>query len=151
MKPPSKAEALREEGTLNPRPEAVKDPLFHGGEFFDPKDVVQVKYEMLRRARVDGQPVSRTSADFGFSRPTFYEAQTAFERSGVAGLVPRKRGPRGPHKLGSEVMTFLRAEVVPSEPIRAAELARKIEEKFGLVVHPRTIERAVRRREKKLS
>ena len=50
---PSKADILREEGTLNPAPEKVRDPKFQQSEFFDPRDVVQVKYEMLRRVSVE--------------------------------------------------------------------------------------------------
>jgi len=150
MPPTTKRDALRQEGTLNPHPEAVTDRLFADGEFFDADDVVQVKYEMLRKARVDGEPVTRASAAFGFSRPTFYEAQAAFAESGVAGLVPKKRGPRGPHKLNEEVLAFLRAEVLPEGPLRAVELAQKVQQCFGLELHPRTIERALRAREKKL-
>jgi len=45
------------------------------------RDVVQVKYEMLRRVRVDQVPMARAARAFGFSRPAFYQAQA----------VPRKR------------------------------------------------------------
>ena len=144
--PKPKADSLREEGTLNPQPEAVADPLFQEGEFFDPRDVVQVKYEMLRRVRVEGQPVTRAASDFGYSRPTFYAAQEAFDDRGLAGLVPKKRGPRGPHKLSDEVMAWLRDQVVPGEPLRAPALAQRIEERFGVRVHPRSIERALEKK-----
>src|SRR2546428_12116177 len=102
-----KAEALREQGALNPRPHAVKSELFQDSDFFDPRDLVQVKYEMLRRARVEKNPVSRAADTFGFSRPTFYQAQADFERSGLVGLVPQKRGPREAYKLTPEVMEFV--------------------------------------------
>ena len=66
----------------------MTDPAFNGANtFFDPEDLVQVKYEMLRRVREDGQAVTQASAAFGFSRPSFYEAQVAFERAGLPGLV----------------------------------------------------------------
>ena len=81
---------------------------------------------------------------FGVSRPTYYQAKASFQEAGIAGLVPRKRGPRGPHKLQGEVLTFLEGRIVPGEPIRARELSRLIRKEFGLDVHPRTIERAVR-------
>lgn len=145
-RPPTKADSLREEGTLNPNPEAVADPLFREGEFFDPRDVVQVKYEMLRRVRIEGQPVTRATSDFGYSRPTYYAAQEAFDARGLAGLVPKKRGPRGPHKLDDEVMGWLREQVVPGEPLRARALAEQVAERFGVRVHPRTIERALEKK-----
>src|SRR5690349_12616969 len=94
-----KVQRLREERCLNPRPEAVCDERFHDSEFFDPRDLVQVKYEMVRRARVDGEPVARAAESFGFSRPSFYAAQTALDEAGLAGLVPDRPGPRRAHKL----------------------------------------------------
>src|SRR5215813_15557059 len=98
---------LQEHASLNPRPQAVTDPLFRENNFFDPRDLVQVKYEMLRRVRVEGISVKQASSDFGFSRPSFYQAQSAFEREGLPGLVPRKRGPHQAHKLTGEVLAFL--------------------------------------------
>jgi hypothetical protein len=35
-----------------------------------PRDLVQVKYEMLRRVRVDGHSVSQSATGFGLSRPS---------------------------------------------------------------------------------
>ena len=140
----AKADALLEDGTLNPAPHKVHDPKFHEGDFFDPRDAVQVKYEMLRRVVVENAPVATASSEYGFSRPTFYQAKANFEEAGIAGLVPRKRGPRGPHKLQGEVLTFLKAQLTPGEPIRARELAKLLQEAFDLDVHPRTIERALK-------
>lgn len=139
----SKVSVLTEDGTLNPAPEKVGDPKFQEDGFFDPRDIVQVKYEMLRRVSVDKMSVTKASDEYGVSRPTFYQAKTDFEDAGLAGLVPRKRGPRGPHKLQGEVLAFIKAQVAPGEPIRARELTDRIRARFGLDVHPRTIERAL--------
>jgi len=139
----SKVRALLEEGTLNPAPEKVGDPKFREGEFFDPRDVVQVKYEMLRRVSVENASVTDATEQYGVSRPTYYQTKAKFDENGVAGLVPRKRGPRGPHKLQGEVLAFVEQQLIAGEPIRARELAKLIRQKFGLDVHPRTIERAV--------
>ena len=134
---------MAEDGTLNPAPEKVGDPKFQEDGFFDPRDIVQVKYEMLRRVSVDKASVTEASDEYGVSRPTFYQARADFEGAGLAGLVPRKRGPRGPHKLQGEVLAFLKAQVDPGEPIRARGLTDRVRAKFGLDVHPRTIERAL--------
>ncbi|MGH2669940.1 MAG: helix-turn-helix domain-containing protein [bacterium] len=148
-RPDAKAEALRERGSLNPHPEQVRDERFRAGEFFDPRDVVQVKYEMVRRARIEGQPAARAAGAFGFSRPSFYSAERALETGGLPALVPAKPGPRRAHKLSEDVMDFVerRRRVDPS--LRATDLAPAIYERFGLRVHPRSIERAIGRREKK--
>jgi len=142
-------EALREQGTLNPRPRAVTDPLFAEDSFFDPRDLVQVKYEMLRRVQSEGHSVTDAAVAFGFSRPSFYQALSAFEGDGLAGLVPHKRGPKQAHKLTDEVLSFL-VEIRQNEPsVRTPELVRRIQERFGTKVHSRSIERALLRTKKK--
>jgi transposase len=140
-----KADVLLEEGTLNPAPEKVRDPKFRESEFFDPRDAVQVKYEMLRRVSIENASVTEASDEYGVSRPTYYQAKANFDEAGVAGLVPKKRGPRGPHKIQGEVLAFLKTRLVTGEPIRARELANLIRNEFDLDVHPRTIERAVKK------
>lgn len=140
---PPKVKALREEGTLNLAPEKVSDPKFQQNEFFDPRDIVQVKYEMLRRVSVENASVTNASEEYGVSRPTYYQTRATFDKAGLAGLVPQKRGPRGPHKLQGEVLAFLQQQLVAGEPVRAREFATLIRQKFDLNIHPRTIERAV--------
>ena len=140
---PLKVEALREERTLNPIPEQVRDPKFQDNEFFDPHDIVQVKYEMLRRVSVEDAPVSAATEEYGVSRPTYYQTKASFDKAGIAGLVPQKRGPRGPHKLRGEALAFVQQQLVAGEPVRARELAKLVRRKFDLNIHPRTIERAV--------
>lgn len=139
-----KVDALLEEGTLNPAPERVSDPKFKQGEFFDPRDAVQVKYELLRRVLVEKTSVTDAAEEYGISRPTYYQAKASFDQAGIAGLVPRKRGPHRPHKVRGEVLAFIEQRLVQGEPIRARELATLIRNEFGLDVHPRTIERAVK-------
>jgi len=138
-----KVKVLLEEGTLNPNPEKVRDPKFQQNEFFDPRDLVQVRYEMLRRVSIEKASVTDATEEYGVSRPTYYQARTNFDKRGVAGLVPQKRGPRGPHKLQGDVLTFVEQQLVAGEPVRARELVKLIQQEFGLNIHPRTIERAV--------
>ena len=145
----TKLRTLQQQGTLNPRPKAVRDELFLQDDFFDPRDLVQVKYEMLRRVRTEGQSVTDAATNFGFSRPSFYQAQSAFEQDGLGGLVPQKRGPKQAHKLTDEVLTFI-GEVRQKEPsIRLTDLVKQIEQRFGTTIHPRSIERGILRHQKK--
>jgi len=145
----AKLQTLQQQGVLNPRPEDVRDELFLQNEFFDPRDLVQIKYEMLRRVETDGKSVTEAAGSFGFSRPSFYQAWSAFEQDGLAGLVPHKRGPRQAHKLTGEVMAFIGEKLQEEPSLRSAELARLIREHFGTTVHPRSIERRLRRHQKK--
>lgn len=145
----AKRDSLRRHGTLHPHPRSVTDPLFADSDFFDPQDLVQVKYEMLRRVQVDKQPVTQSASAFGFSRPTYYQAEAGFQRDGLSGLVPGKRGPRQGSKLTPEVIRFAVHLRVDDPSLTAAELAAAIQRKFQVTVHPRSIDRALARQEKK--
>ena len=147
--PDPKTEALRQRGSLNPHPDRVADPLFQTADFFDARDLVQVKYEMVRHVRVDGQPVSQSAAAFGFSRPSFYQAQELLDSGGLGALLPRKPGPRRSHKLDAEVMEFIEQLQSEDASLRPADLAGRIQKRFRRKVHPRSIERALARQEKK--
>lgn len=146
--PQTKLDVLRQHRCVNPHPEMISDPLFADRDFFDPLDLLQVKYEMLRRVLVDGQSVAQSAAAFGFSRPLFYRAQAAFLREGLAGLLPKKRGPRTPRKLTPPVMAFLDQEREREPLLNAEELAARVKQRFALEVHPRSIERAFARQKK---
>lgn len=141
-----KVVALREARSLNPRPEAVSDEAFAAEEFLDARDLVQVKYEMVRRVRMEGQPVSAAATAFGFSRPSWYAAADALDASGLPGLLPARPGPRRAHKLTAEIMAFVEEARADDDSLRAAELAERVAERFGVSVHPRSIERALARR-----
>ena len=90
----SKAESLRQQGVLNPHPEKVADPLFHDSEFFDPRDLVQVKYEMLRRVRVEAHPSPRLLRRSGSPVPSSIKPRRFYHRAGLPGLIPQRPGPR---------------------------------------------------------
>lgn len=145
----AKVEALMEYGALNRRPEKVTDELFCQNEFFDSRDLVLVKYEMLRRVRVDGQSVTQAAKGFGFSRVAFYQAKDAFARDGLAGLIPKHRGPKHAHKLSDTVLDFIDQQRTQKNNLHAEVLATMIRKRFRLSVHPRSIERALQRRQKK--
>jgi transposase len=138
-----KARALRGAGALNTHVAAVTDVAFRTHPFFDARDLVQVKYEMVRRVQVDGQSVTQTTASFGFSRPVFYAAQAALARGGLPALVPQRPGPRRRHKLLPEIVRYLE-QVRSDEPsARLGELAERVEARFGVRLHPRSIERVL--------
>ena len=143
-----KLRTLRDHGCLNAHPERVRDELFLTNAFFDPRDLLQVKYEMLRRVREEGDSVSAAAARFGLSRPTFYAVQRAYESGGLPALVPSRPGPRRAHKLGAEVVEALRAAQARQPAPSSRELVGLVRERFGLSVHRRSIERALAQQKK---
>ncbi len=149
--PPSAAKqlALKQSGALNPHPQDVRDDLFQSNEFFDARDLVQVKYEMLRRVQVEGLSIARVAELFGFSRPAFYHALQAYTSAGLPGLIRKRPGPRGAHKLSDKVMQYIAVLRAEDANLSSHEIATKVRRKFRLAVHPRSIERALKRQKKK--
>ncbi len=148
-RPDPKRQALARDGALNPHPEAVRDPLFADNPFFDSRDLVQVRYEMVRRHKADGIPISDVAASFGVSRPTFYKAQDTLAAAGLAGLLPRLRGPRGGHKLSAEVVAFVVDLKAVSPELTTPQCLAAVETRFGIKVHRRSLERALARKKKR--
>ena len=117
---------------------AIRDHLFRSGDFFDPRDVTQVKYEMLRRHRVDGLSVTQVATLFGVSRQTVYNVARDFDAHGMAGLSaekPRERpGPRRRWKCTREVVAFAARRRRQRPDVALTELAREVERRFQISV-----------------
>jgi transposase len=147
-----KTAALLAAGALHPRPQSVRDEAFAGEhEFFDARDRVQVKYEMLRRHRVEGRPVAHVAEAFGVSRQAFYVADQAFQQEGIPGLLPRPRGPRRNHKCTEEVLDFVERWRAGQDVQGQETVQQAVRRQFGIAVHPRSLDRALARRKKKLA
>jgi transposase len=100
----------------------------------------------FRRQRWVG--FSEAARSFGFSRPSFYQAQAAFQQDGVSGLLPQKRGPQAGHKLTNEVMEFVVQQRVEDPSLTPEQLAQAIQKRFRIQVHPRSIQRRLRAEKK---
>jgi transposase len=139
----AKRQALQAAGTFNPRHARVTHPLFQGAQFFDPQDLLQLKYESLRALQKDQYSLARAAKEFGLSRPTLYQAQAHFQAQGLAGLLPAKPGPRRAHKLTAQVQQYLQQLGVTEPELNARQLASRIGQRFKVKVHPRTLEKAL--------
>ena len=144
-----KTAALQAAGALHPHPGAVQDEAFSHHEFFDPRDRVQVKYEMLRRHRIEGRPVTEVAGTFGVSRQAFYTASASFEAEGLPGLLPRRRGPKRAHKCTDAVLDFVEDWRAEDEAHAGESVSEAVRRCFGVTIHPRSIDRALARRKKK--
>ncbi len=142
MSETSRLRALQAEGLLHPRADAVSAAVFAQGGFFLAADKVQVKYEMLRAHELDGLSVTAAAAAHGYSRAGFYLVAAAFEQTGMGGLLDDKRGRRGPVKLSAPIVEFLASA---PRTHSGAVLAAEVSDRFGVVLHRRTVERARRR------
>jgi transposase len=140
-------QSLREFRALHRHPERVRDETFRSDDFFDPRDLLQVRYEMLRRHRVDGQAVSAVAHSFGFSRQAFYVTDAHFRAQGLAGLLPRRRGPRRAHKCTDEILDFVEQWGQTADGKQS--VVEAVRRRFGVRINARSIERAMKRRKKK--
>ena len=147
--PDQKTLELKRAGTLNPHPESVSDPPFKEYPFFDPKDLLQVRYEMLRRHTVDGFSIVDVAARFGVSRPTVYQAQAAFQQAGLGGLLPQHRGPKEGHKLSAEVIEYVRGLRAAEPGLTTIACLQAVQQKFKITVHRRSLERAMASKKKR--
>jgi transposase len=149
MLPPShhdnKLVALAAYGAVNPHPEAVTDPLVATSSFLDARDLVQMRHEMVRRVQVEGQAVAQVAAAFGVSRQTVYQVRAAFTEAGITGLLPRRRGPQQGHKLRPEVVDFLAQTRRAMGTVTVPALCQQVQDRFGITVHGRSIERVLAR------
>ncbi|MFH1436968.1 MAG: helix-turn-helix domain containing protein [Pseudomonadota bacterium] len=145
----SKRQFLEEAGAWNTNARNIDSSLFAQSDFFDPRDKVQVKYEMLRLHYVDGVTVLSASRLFGYSRESFYAALEALSREGIVGLADRLRGPKTPRKLTAQVQQFLHREIQKDPSVSGARLAERVKKKLGVSIHKRSIERFCRTSGKK--
>ena len=143
----AKEAALAETRTLNPRPEAVRDEQFASSEFFDARDLVQVKYEMVRRVRVDGAPVTQRRRRSGSPGRRTTRPPPRWTATGWAGWCRPSPGPRRAHKLTDEVIAYAQQLREQDPGLGSAQLADAIAAKFAIRVHPRSVERALARAE----
>jgi len=134
----AKHEEMRQNGSFNHRADAVHADIFKGNPFFDAHDLIQVKYEMLRTVENDSRDVSSSAGDFGFSRVSFYQIKKEFDENGIAGLVPKKRGPKGSRKITDIDVEYAQKLV---GAYTKAQIVTLLKEERGVEISKRTLER----------
>lgn len=139
----SKKKFLEQEGLINPKPQRVSDPLFEKLEFFDPLDLPQVRYEMIRAARVENITVSEACKLFGFSREYFYRLERAFMARGYAALLGSTMGRRPLIALNQEVVNFMIHRKIEEPKISGEKLRHEIRHIYNVDCSRRTVERIV--------
>lgn len=133
---------LQQTGCALLQPERVRANLFlEHPEIFDARDAIQVKYEMLRLHLLEKRAISAVCRDFGFSRESFYAFAQRLREGGIAGLLPQKRGRKGPVKCTHAVLGFLHAERRRDPQASGAELQLRLREQMGVELHRRTVEK----------
>lgn len=141
-----KEKSLHEEGCFNIQHDKVTEPIFQNTCFFDARDLVQVKYEMLRSVGTGEKNVTQASRAFGLSRESFYKNKALFDAGGLEALIPHKTGPKGSSKFQKEGEDFVAGYLKERPSAKPPEIARQMEQQTGLKVHPRTISRYIQKK-----
>ena len=140
-----KENSLKKSNSFNNNHENVTADIFRKSPFFDRRDIVQVKYEMVRAASNAEGTIAEISSDFGFSRKSYYQVSKAFQDGGLCALVPKKTGPQKPHKLTPEATAFIGVYLADKPNAKSTELAAALESETGVSIHPRTIYRHLKK------
>ncbi len=138
-----KTEFLRKEGLLNPRPERVTHPLFETNDFFDPLDLPQVRYEMLRAARVDKVSVAEACRLLGLSREYFYRLERKFLGRGYVALLGSPNGRPPLLALNQEILCFIVSRKLEQPQLSGEQLRREILQLHKVDCSRRTVERII--------
>ena len=139
----TKHDILKSNGTYNIGSDSVVASDFQHGIFFDPHDLVQVKYEMLRSVAKKELSVSEASAKYGLSRQSYYSNKAAFDKEGIAALMPKKTGPKTNFKLNQEGRQFIDRYLVEHPNANTHSIKVALEENTGIAVHDRTVNRYI--------
>ena len=140
-----KDDYLRENGCFNSNHASVTADAFASSPFFDARDIVQVKYEMVRAASGGESSVTEIAEAHGFSRKSFYQAREAFDAGGLCALVPKKTGPKGPNKLNTGVQEFIFSFLKEHSGAKSGQISAALENEMGIKIHPRTIYRHIKK------
>jgi len=143
----AKTKFLQKEGLINPRPERVIHSIFQTHDFFDRLDLPQVRYEMLRIARVEGIPVTDACKLFGFSREYFYRLEREFMSRGYVSLLGSFRGRRPLIALNQEIVNFIIHRKMTKPSLTGEDLRNEIKTSYQVECSRRTVERIIERLE----
>ena len=103
----SKRVFLEKERLINPKPERVSHPLFETPDFFDPFDLPEVRYEMIRSVRVEKMAVAQACKLFGFSREYFCKLERALMTRVYIAMLGSTMGRRPIIALNQEIVNFI--------------------------------------------
>lgn len=143
----AKTKFLQKEGLINPKPERVIHSIFQTHDFFDPLDLPQVRYEMLRIARVERIPVTDACRLFGFSREYFYRLEREFMSRGYVSLLGSFRGRRPLIALNQEIVNFIIHRKMTTPSLTGEDLRNEIKTSYQVECSRRTVERIIERLE----
>ena len=141
--PDPKEAALAEARCLNPHPEQVTDPGFLASDFFEPATRCRSSTRWCARSGPAAPRSPRRPRRSATPGPPTTRQQPRWNTPGWTGwYLP---GPHGGHKLTGQILAWAEEQLAADPGLRPAQLPDRIEQAFGVRVHPRSVERALAR------
>ena len=140
-----KDDFLKKNGSFNKNYENVTADIFNKSPFFDKKDNIQVKYEMLRAVSKEEGTITELTGAYGFSRNSYYQLDKAFKNAGIYALFPKKTGPKGASKLTPEVSDFIESFLANNNNAKAKDISTALKAEMRINIHTRTIYRHLKK------
>ena len=141
-----KKEILMKNGTFNKNYKKVTEEKFSEGGFYDPMDIVQVRYEMIKETERGGKTIDRISNAYGYSRASYYHIRDNFNKNGMSALIPERTGPKDASKLTGDLREFINEYIGRAPSASSSKIAKAIEQSKGVSVSKRTVERFRRKK-----
>lgn len=138
-----KHEFLEKEGLLNKQPKRISPLMFTDNDFFDPFDLPQVRYEMLRSSRIEKKTVAQACKIFGFSREYFYKLERNFMARGLVALLGSPKGRRPLIAINQEIVNFIVHRRIDDSKLSGDDLRKEILKLYKIDCSRRTVERVI--------
>lgn len=141
-----KKETLLGNGSFNKNYSKVKKAKFLEDSFYDPMDIIQIKYELIQDAKDARGGIEKITSDYGYTRASYYLIKAAFEKGGLAALAPGKTGPKTPYKLTLERQEHIERYISENPSANSAEVVADLLGSKGIKISKRTVERYRRKK-----
>ena len=123
------------------RNDKVTEPRFLDSDLFDPKDLLQVRYEMVRSIKEGVITLDEVPSKYGVSAMTAKRCVSSLEKGGIIALVPERKGPKGPSSLDDESLRFIDSYIAEHPKASGRKVHDALEAEKHVGVSKRTVER----------
>ena len=136
-----KEEWLKETRTFNRNHDKINDNLFAESDMLDARDLLQVRYEMVRAVKIDKSSATEVAQRFGVSESTLNRNIRALNEGGVIALIPESKGPKGQYSLDEDELKFIDSYLEAHPDATGGQVYSALLKEKQSTVSKRTVER----------
>ena len=139
----NKEEHLRATQTFNTNYAKINDPIFQRSGIMDPRDLLLVRFELVRSLELDGKPIEEVCSQYGISPCTARRYVRDMKERGLIALVPEKRGPNGPSVMTDEIANYIDKYLTDHPKASAGKVYQSLVDAKKVTIGKRTVERYI--------